>query len=384
MNMETIEKHEIELLLQLDDWPAISLFMPVSRIGDQQDSLRYKNFVTEVEARLINEGMRAPEARSLLEPEYNLVKDIEYWRNLGAEGLAVFISRQSVVRYPLPISLKELVMVGRRFHVRPLLPLLFGGQFLVLALSRKKMQLFRGDRHQLEEIEPPGNTPKNMDEALQFDDPERELQFHTRTGTTRGERDAMFHGHGAGFDDQNETLIRYFQAIDRSLFPLLEDGEVPVILAGTEELHAVYRNISKSHNLLTRGIIGNVSELPTEILHRKAWDIAGEYFAEEEQEAVQIFQDNLGGARVADELESVMTAAYDGRVENLFVAENEMIWGEFDPDKRKALVRKQDSGQVVDLLDEAVFWTLNKKGTVYIKKRPDMPVDSPICARLRY
>jgi hypothetical protein len=382
--MKTIERHEVDLLLQLDEWPAISIFMPVSRIGDQQDSLRYKNFLTEIETGLINQGMRAPEARILLEPEYNLVKDIDYWRTLGAEGLAVFLSRQSVVRYPLPISFKELVMVGRRFHIRPLLPLLFGGQYLVLALSRKKVQLFRGDRYQLEEIEPPENTPKSMSEALQFDDPERQLQFHTRTGTTRGERDAMFHGHGAGFDDQNETLIRYFQAIDRALFPLLEDEEVPVILAGTEELHAVYRNASKSHTILNKGIFGNVSELPTEIIHRKAWEIAGEYFAEGEQEAVQTFQDNLGGAKVVDELQSVITAAYDGRVENLFVAENEQLWGEFDPDKRKALVRKQESGQVVDLLDEAVFWTLNKKGTVYVKKRPEMPLDTPICAHLRY
>jgi hypothetical protein len=382
--MKTIERHEVDLLLQLDEWPAISIFMPVSRIGDQQDSLRYKNFLTEIETGLINQGMRAPEARILLEPEYNLVKDIDYWRTLGAEGLAVFLSRQSVVRYPLPISFKELVMVGRRFHIRPLLPLLFGGQYLVLALSRKKVQLFRGDRYQLEEIEPPENTPKSMSEALQFDDPERQLQFHTRTGTTRGERDAMFHGHGAGFDDQNETLIRYFQAIDRALFPLLEDEEVPVILAGTEELHAVYRNASKSHTILNKGIFGNVSELPTEIIHRKAWEIAGEYFAEGEQEAVQTFQDNLGGAKIVDELQSVITAAYDGRVENLFVAENEQLWGEFDPDKRKALVRKQESGQVVDLLDEAVFWTLNKKGTVYVKKRPEMPLDTPICAHLRY
>ncbi|MGB3226278.1 MAG: hypothetical protein WBB23_26060 [Desulforhopalus sp.] len=382
--MKTIEKHEIELLLQHDEWPAISIFMPVSRIGDQQDSLRYKNFLTEVEAKVISEGMRATEARSLLESEYDLVKDVEYWKNLGSEGLAIFLSRQSVARYPLQISFKERVTVGRRFHIRPLLPLLFGGQYLVLALSRNKLQLFRGDRYHLREIETPKDTPKSMNEALQFDDPERQLQFHTRTGTTRGERDAMFHGHGAGFDDQNETLIRYFQAIDRSLFPLLEDDDVPVILAGTEELHAVYRNASKSRTILNKGIMGNVSELSTEILHSKAWDIAGEFFAEGEQEAVQTFQDNLGGAKVADELQSVMTAAYDGRVENLFVAENEQLWGEFDPDNRKALVKKQESGQVVDLLDEAVFWTLIKKGTVYVKKRPEMPLDTSICAQLRY
>jgi hypothetical protein len=47
-------------------------------------------------------------------------------------------------------------------------------------------------------------------------------------------------------------------------------------------------------------------------------------------------------------------------------------------------VKKQDNGKITELLDEAVFWTLSKKGTVYIRKRDDMPAFSIICGRLRY
>jgi hypothetical protein len=385
MNMEKIAKHQIESLMQVEEWPAISIYMPVSRIGDPQDPLRYKNFLAGVENRLLDAGLRAPEVRGLLEPEYNLVKDTEYWKHLGAEGLAVFLSGQAAaVRYPLPVSFDGLVTVGRRFHVRPLLPLLSGGQYLVLALSRNRLRLFRGDRFQLEEIGLPEGTPKSMSETLQYDDPERHLQYHTKTGAARGQRNAMFHGHGMGFDDQTENLERYFQAVDRVLFPMLEDEDVPVILAGTEELHADYRRISRCRTLLAQGIAGNVSELSAEILHGKAWNIAEEYFKEEERQASRTFLDNLGGGKVVDELQSVMTAAYDGRVENLFVAENAQLWGEFEPEKRLALVKKPDDGPVVELLDEAVFWTMNKKGTVYIKKGNDMPVDTIICAQLRY
>ncbi len=384
--MATIEKRDIESLLQHEGWPAISIYMPVSRIGDQQDPLRYKKIITEVTNRLINEGMRAPEARSLLEPEFALMSDADYWKHLGADGLAVFLAGQAVWRYPLPHSFAELVMVGRRLHIRPLLPLLTGGPYLVLALSRKKMQLFRGDRYQLEEIALPEGTPKSMDDALQYDDPQRHLQFHTKTGTSRGQRDAMFHGHGMGFDDQNEDLVRYLQAIDRVLFPRLEEEKMPIILAGTEELHAGYRNITKSRTVLSRGIAGNVGELSPETLHRKAWAIALDYFTEEERQAVGTYQDNLGGDRVVDELQSVMTAAFDGRVDHLFVAENAQIWGRFDPDKRQVSVQKPDEydGALVDLLDEAVYWTLQKKGTVFIKTRDAMPVDRVVCALLRY
>ncbi len=382
--MNIIEEDEIKSLLKVEGWPAISIYIPVSRVGDQQDSIRYKNFLVQVENRLIHEGMRTSEARSLLAPEYDLVKDAEFWKNLGQDGLAVFLTGQTVLRYTLPISFNEMVMVGRRIHVRPLLPLLASERYRVLALSRKRLQLFQGDRYQLQEMELPEDTPRSMQEVLKYDDPERQLQFHTKTGSTVGKREAMFHGQGVGIDDKNSNLERYFQAIDRSLFPRLENEETPIVLAGTEELHGVYRDITKGHTILPRGIAGNVGELSSEILHQKAWDIAEEYFSEQELKVVRNFRDNLGSGRVVDDLESVLTAAFDGRVGTLFVAENEHVWGVFDPLKRQVTVQKQAEGQVADLLDEAVFLTYNTKGTVHVKKTPDMPTNTIICAQLRY
>lgn len=383
--MKTIGRPEIESLVQGEKWPAISIYMPVSRVGDPQDSLRYKNFLTQVETRLVNEGMRTTEARSLLEQEYNLASEIGYWRQLGADGLAVFLSGQTVLRYPLPVAFQELVMVGRRFHVRPLLPLLIGGRYLILAVSRNHLQLFQGDRYQVKEIDLPADTPKSMADALQYEQEQR-LQYHTKIASAGGQRAAVFHGHGAGVDDQNEHLERYFQIIDRTLFPLLENKECPVVLAGTEELQAVYRRITRSHTILSQGIAGNISDLAAEVLHLKSWEIALDYFSAEERMAVQRFRDNLDGGRVIDDLQSVLTAAFDGRVEDLFVAEHEQVWGIFDSDRRQVVVKKQEDEdkRVVELLDEAVYWTFCKKGTVYVRKRHDMPGNSIICARLRY
>ncbi len=380
--MKTIGKSEIDSLVQAEGWPAISMYMPVSRIGDNQDPLRYKNFLTKVEAKLVDGGMRTTEARSLLEHEYDLAKDTMFWKHLGADGLAVFRSPQTRLHYPLPVPFKELFTVGPRFHVRPLLPLLSGGRYLVLALSRKDLRLFQGNRYRLKEKELPEGTPKSMEEALQYE-PEQQLQFHTKTGSVSGKRAAMFHGHGAGVDDQNENLERYFQIVDRTLFSIPEE-ECPVVLAGTEELQAVYRQISRNKLILSRGITHSVRDLSAETLHRKAWDIAQEYFSRDEQKAVENFRDNLNGSRVADDLQSVLTAAFDGRVENLFVAENELVWGVFDPDSRQAIVQDQADGRISELLDEAVFWTIRKKGTVYIRKRENMPAFSVICGQLRY
>ncbi len=382
--MEILGHNEFDSLLRFNEWPAISIYMPISKIGDQQDPLRYKNFLTQLEAQLIAGGMRTPEARSLLEPEYQLGKDAEYWKHLGTEGLVVFLSKENTFRYPLPEPVKEMAVVGPRFHIRPLLPLLESGQYLVLALSRNNIQLFQGNRYRLKKIDLPAGTPKSIDEALRYDDPERQLQYHTKTTSITGKRRAMFHGHGVGTDDQKENLERYFYIIDDAIFPQLENEKIPIVLAGTEELHPVFRRITKSHTILPMGISENVDELSADILRDKAWDIAGDYFSEEEQEAKLNFLDNLGGARVAKDLQSILTATFDGRVETLFVTEHERIFGIFDPDKRQVVIKKQDDEQAVDLLDEAVFWTLNKKGSVYIKKQHDMPIDTTICGLLRY
>lgn len=77
--MEPLYKDQIDSLTQFNGWPAISLYMPVSRIGDQQDALRCKNLITEIETRLVNGGMSGTEVRSLLESEYRLAKEVEFW-----------------------------------------------------------------------------------------------------------------------------------------------------------------------------------------------------------------------------------------------------------------------------------------------------------------
>jgi hypothetical protein len=50
------------------------------------------------------------------------------------------------------------------------------------------------------------DVPTSIAEALKYDDPEKNLQFHTgTTGGGGGERSAMFHGQGAGNDEQERS-----------------------------------------------------------------------------------------------------------------------------------------------------------------------------------
>ncbi len=382
--MKNIRKDEIELLMNERQWPAVSIYMPVSRIGDQQDPIRYKNFLGHVEKQLVAGGMRPPEARSFLESEHKLVEDNGFWMNLGADGLAVFRSRDVERRYSLPLSFQELVQVGDCFHIKPLVPLLDKKRYLVLALSKGAVQLFKGQRHSFGEIELPEGTPASLDEAMKFDDPEKQLQYHTNTPGGGARREAVYHGHGVGIDEEKENVERYLQAVDVGLFPRLDELKCPIVLAGPDELQGVYRRITKGKNILGQGINRNVRDMSKKQLHAQSWQLVADDLSREEEEAVASYRNGLGTGLVTDEVQPILAAAFEGRVQTLFVVDNEHVWGTFDRENAKTVITGLNDSPSVDLLDVAVRFTLDKGGDVFMRSREEMPTDSALCAQLRF
>ena len=74
----------------------------------------------------------------------------------------------------VPLRLPELVTVGDRFVVRPLLPLLTaGGHFHLVALSQDEIRLFRGTRFGLDAVELDG-----LPLAVWLTMPRRQPQVH--------------------------------------------------------------------------------------------------------------------------------------------------------------------------------------------------------------
>jgi Bacterial archaeo-eukaryotic release factor family 7 len=187
---------------------CMSIFMPTHRTSPEtkQDRIRFKNLLREAEKRLITSGLRSSEAKKLLTPAKTLLKDNLFWQ-YQADGLAVFISPEVFRYFHLPFRFEELLVVTDRFHMKPLLHLFTNDvRFYILALSQNEVRLFQGTRHGISEIEPEG-VPGSMKEALKYDEPEKQLQYHTRTPGGTGQRAAIFHGHGVGIDDAKDNIL---------------------------------------------------------------------------------------------------------------------------------------------------------------------------------
>jgi hypothetical protein len=122
---------------------CVSIYMPTHRAGreTEQDRIRFKNLLREVENRFLAQGLRSPEVRERLKDAYQLLQDGGFWKR-RSDGLAVFFSAGGLRALRLPVHFEETLVISDRCHVKPLLPLLVSdSRFFILALSQNQVRL---------------------------------------------------------------------------------------------------------------------------------------------------------------------------------------------------------------------------------------------------
>jgi len=207
--MDIITMEELKtLLLRYPGW-CVSLFMPTHRRGreTQQDPIRFRNMLREVEERLQTKGLRSPDVQEILKPAQRLVQDSGFWRH-QSDGLAVFFTSEGCRSYRLPLPFEELVVISDHFHLKPLLPFFASdGHFYILALSQNQVRLLEGTRYTVDEIDL-GDMSESMAEALQYEQYQTQSQSHTATSAGTGTRSAIFHSQDIG-DEDKVRLLRW-------------------------------------------------------------------------------------------------------------------------------------------------------------------------------
>lgn len=385
--MDLLTRDELKALLEYQSDPAVSLFIPTHRGGAeyQQDMLRFKNMLTQAEERLIAYGLRSPTARKLLEPAQDFAEDEMFWQRQG-DGLVLFVAEDMFRYYSLPLDFEELLVVTDRFHIKPLLPIFSqNGRFYVLALSQNNIRLLQGTRYRVQEITLGDEVPTSLEEALRFDDPEKEQQFHTGTTQQRGDRRAIFFGHGGdAYLDKKANIHRYFQHVNKGLQNILQHEKAPLVLAGVEYLHPIFKETSSYPNLLDEGIKGNPDNLEPEELHQAGWNIAENYFEQARQQAVDRYHMLLNRGNASKDIREIVPAAYYGRVDTLFVATGRQQWGSFDPNTNTIDLHGEAEPGDEDMLDSAAVQTLLHDGTVYALSIDNMPDGVLLAAVFRY
>jgi hypothetical protein len=332
--------------------------------------------------------MSRRDVQKMLDPLTKLLQDSYFWQH-QSDGLAIFLTSNRVRHYRLPLNFEEFVTVMDRFHIKPLLPLFTGdGQFYILALSQNEVRLLLGTRHSVSQVDI-GQVGGSLAEAISSDNHQTSLQLHSSgsTGGMSGRGPATFHGHGGGSDENEKNeLLRYFRLVSNGLAEFLEEGGVPLVLAGVEYLLPIYKEANTYPHLMDTVITGNPDLLSAGELHKSAWDIVSPRFQAAYEEAVVQYRQLAGQAseRVADTLEKIVPAASDGRIETLFIATGVQHWGVFDPDTNEIKLHSQMESGDQSLLDLAAVQTYLKGGIVYAVEPDKVQGSTSAAAVLRY
>lgn len=378
--MNLSAKPHLNELIENNNQPCVSLYLPTHRIGDiEQDPIRLKNMLREAIDRLSEYGLNSNEITNMLAPIDKLLTDSLFWQH-QSNGLSIFVSPNYFTYFRMPYTFHELVVVADRFHIKPLITWFAENEtFYILAVSQNQVRLLQCTKYSSQDITP-DNLPAGIKDALKYDDPEKQLQYHT-TGV---DGSAIYHGHGVTKDYDKDAILRYFRIINQSLQSVLKKEHNPLILAAVDYLHPIYKEVNTYKGLLDGGISGNPEEESDETLREHGWNIIEPYHKQQLRETINEFNESTGKGLATNDLEQAVLAAYDKRVSKLLVALNNPQWGHFDVKNRRVFLWSEQKTTAEDLLDIAAVFTLNNSGKVYTLEKEKMPANTIIAAILRY
>lgn len=386
--MKAIKQDTLKTILNAQNEPCVSLYMPCYQGVPEREKnrIRLKNLLKEARSQLVDSARLDDETvEALLAPAVAL-QEQGFSDAFTEDGLAIFLGPDFSWTFSLPLSFEPQVIVSRRFHIKPILPLFTNNtSFNLLTLSREEARLYRGTRFGLEEVDLTG-FPVRLEEITELEDEERDTQFHTSTQPSGpdGERQAIYHGTEEDRLEQSR-LRRYFRLADERLKTHLGGTQRPLILAGVDELFPIYREANRYPHLVDAGIAGNPESLSAEELHQRAWAILQPFVEGDKTQALNAYRQLTDTDRVSVELGEILAAARHGRVSILMAARGQHRWGSLNTEDGVVTSNGETGGyNAVDLLDIAVAETLMNGGKAYLLDPEKMPAKTPVAAVYRY
>ena len=355
---------------------SISIFMPTHKTGEeiQQDPIRLKNLLRDVEKELSEMGLKRDEIEALLEEPRKLLDQPQFWQH-GDKGLALFMTEDYFEYFRVPLDFEPQYLIDNHFLITPLLPMItLEGTYCILALSRRNIRLLKATRDTVAQFRLE-DTPTSMDEFQQYDDYKKSLSTAPGGGG--------FHGWGDVEFDQKQ-VENFLKLVENRVTEILGRRNDPLIMAGTDQAISLYRKVNHYARLLEPAITGNPDPKTNEEIRDEGWEIIKSYFLEEMYQDMERYGNLTGTDKQSENLTKIVEGAYYGKVDSLFIPIGERQWGRFDRENEVVQLSNERGNGEHDLINVAAIKTLSQGGDVYALMKEEMPNNAEIAAIFRY
>lgn len=362
-----------DLITLIEDAPAmaVSFYMPTLTQGREtrQNPIMLKNLLAEARAQLAAQDISDPEAEALLEPAIGLVEDYVFWQHQDV-GLALFLSKAGMQVHKLPIAVSERVVVGAGFHITPLLPLQErDAAFLVMSMTAEVAAVWQATRFSITAI-PIDGLPDSLDSLDEVPDYEGSLQSHGfGRPNTGGHNMPKTQVYGDSPEEWRKgRLVEFARRASIALAAYLARKPQCLVVVADAAIGGHVRTDEAVSPMIAGFVEVNPATLDAIGLLGAAMAVMQPIHDRARDAALGLLEAQIGrkDATARTGPEQVVAAAGEGRVDQLFVADDTA-----EPGRR-------------DMIEQAAQMTLRNGGEVWVVAQDRLPDNTWLAATLRY
>ena len=370
LHVDIPSHHDLRSLLTARDDTCVSVYVATTPISTELEASRieFKNLASQAVERVRASATERDTVSAIGEALDELTEDVEFW-SVQANTLAVFVTATSIRTFRLPNQIGSAVHVADRFHVKPLLrATTFPHAAFLLAVAQNSVRLV--------EVSP---------DLPAWPVPVEDLPDSAASAAGKaslGDRSPS--GRFQGAEGQKRHLARYARQIDAAIRPVLTGTDLPLILAATEPLDAIFRGICTYPLLVEKGVAGNPEGTTDAQLATAARPILDGLYAAELTALHTRFEERRASGRATTEIAVIARSATFGAVDTLFVDIDRTMPGSIDEESGAVTLDEDTSTASYGIIDEIARRVFLSGGRVLAVRAEDVPGAAAAAALLRY
>jgi Bacterial archaeo-eukaryotic release factor family 11 len=368
MHTDIPRRADIEALMAVRAPSCVTIYLPTTPVTRDAggDRIAFKNQLAAASEQLRAGGAQASDLAGIDGGLDDLREDDEFWA-LQANSLAVFATPSHVHTYRLANRLPEVVRVSDRFEIKPLLrAVTFPHAAFVLLLAQGSARL----------LEITSGMP-----AFEVRVPDMPADAASAAGKSSiGDRSPS--GRLQGSEGQKVRMRQYARQVDGALRGVLAGRDLPLILASTAPLDAIFRSVNSYPHLAEEGMQGNPEGSTDTDITEQARPVLDGIYERELRDVRDLASSRTSQERATTDLAEIARAATFAAVETLLIdidAEVPGVMGE-----HSGAFSMPGSPDSHGLTDELARRVLTTGGRVLAVRGEDVPGGGPAAAILRY
>ncbi|MEQ1948229.1 MAG: hypothetical protein ABL995_13630 [Bryobacteraceae bacterium] len=297
----------------------------------------------------LGEFSRSPAAAETAQAIHNLIGAVN--EGHGGPGLTLFCAPGFEAAYLTP-QVTEQTTVGNHFHLVPVIRVARAAHDIcILGISQKRVRIWRATSTGVTEVPLPTGVPASLEAAGAFDRPDHTLE--NRSAATSSSKRGIRFGTTSDHDDANEYLHKFMLLIAQGIHGAYRN--MPIFLIGVREELMEFRNATKDATVFDAEWHTNPEHCSLAEVEAHARAGANhEYY--KQGDALARDMAKMRGRVLSDPME-ILTAAREGRIHRVFVAEQATVTADTPPESG---VHKGE-----DLLNLAAVEAMSKGAEVW-------------------